>query len=95
MKEDRTGHDNPCMDYHQDAGHLSQEVILAHHVPIPDLQRDHGLVAQLFQLQIQLQVFSPMWKTSLLDNLEKSRHVKSIHKDLHAPQTDNIHMNIY
>ena len=29
------------MDYRQDvSGHLSQEVILAHHVPVPDLQRD-------------------------------------------------------
>ena len=84
------------MDYRQDvSGHLSQEVILAHHVPVPDLQRDHGLVAQLFQLQIQLQVFSPMWETSLFDNLEESRHVESIQKDLDAPQTDKMYLNIY
>lgn len=34
--------------------HLSQKVILAHHVPVPDLHRNGSLLTQLLWIQLQL-----------------------------------------
>lgn len=54
-----------CDDFY-----LSQEVILAHHIPVPDLQSDSSLLTQLLWVQLQLQSLSPVWEASPLDNLK-------------------------
>lgn len=53
--------------------HLSQEVVLAHHVPVPDLHSDTSLLTQLLWIQLQFQGLSPVRETGLLDNLKPSR----------------------
>lgn len=53
--------------------HLPQEVVLAHHVPVPDLHSDGRLLTQLLWIQLQLQGLSPVREPGLLDNLKPSR----------------------
>lgn len=53
--------------------YLSQEVIPAHHIPVPDLHSDSSLLSELLWIQLQLQSLSPVRETGLLDNLKPSR----------------------
>ena len=50
--------------------HLSQEVIFAHHVPVPDLHCDGPVFTKLLWVQVHLQGLVPVRKTGFLNNLE-------------------------
>ncbi len=53
------------------SAHLSQEVVLAHHVPVPDLHRHASTLIILTFIQTQLQHLIPVREACLLYDLMK------------------------
>lgn len=53
--------------------HLPQEIILAHHIPIPDLHSDVSINIISTFIQTQLKMFIPVREACFLDDLTQTQ----------------------